>query len=46
MNGWRREIAGESILKALHGEATASVSRDKHQVVLEWREDADEAPGD
>jgi ribonuclease D len=45
MNGWRREVAGESILKALRGEATARVSRDRHQVILEWGQRADTAPG-
>jgi ribonuclease D len=46
MSGWRRRVAGESILQALKGEATARVSPDGHHVLLEWRDGASDTAGD
>ncbi len=36
LRGWRREAVGEALLEALAGKATARVSPDTRQVLLDW----------
>lgn len=40
LRGWRRKAAGEALLAALQGRATASIAPDTQRVHLDWKEEA------
>jgi len=39
LRGWRRKAAGEALLAALQGKATATIAPDTQRVHLDWAED-------
>jgi ribonuclease D len=40
LRGWRRKAAGEALLAALQGRATARIAPDTQRVHLDWKEEA------
>jgi ribonuclease D len=40
LSGWRRKAAGEALLAALQGRATARIAPDTQRVHLDWKEEA------
>ena len=40
LRGWRRKAAGEALLAALQGRATARIAPDSQRVHLDWKEEA------
>lgn len=40
LRGWRRKAAGETLLAALQGRATARIAPDTQRVHLDWKEEA------